>query len=119
MPRKNRKFTIIPDSCYSSGLFKITPECLFFKLLSLAKKNGYCNASDQWLSKTFNAPIRTIQSQLNKLEKMGLIKRSSKLKKLDVKERKIYIKKLILVENRNGYFKTNLHTSMKLLTTPI
>jgi len=94
MPRKNESYMIVEDHYYTSGIFRANSDIVFMKLKSLAKK-GYCYASDQWLSLKLNIPIRTVQRYLQNLEKRGLIKRASKHKKLDAKERKIYITETI------------------------
>jgi len=62
---------------------------LYAHIRALSKKNGYCFATNEFLSEIIGVSIRTIKTYLRKLEKIGVIETEIKPRKGGGWERKI------------------------------
>lgn len=81
----------IPTDIINNYQLSSSSKLLFGYLLSLSKKEGYCYASNDYLSNTFMVNVRTISKLLKELKEEKLIET-----KIIKGNRKIYIRDYFL-----------------------
>lgn len=81
-------FTIIPHNVRNDDRLSASEKLFFGDLVGLSKNEGYCYASNTWLSNTFNVSVSVIRMWLINLEKFGYIERNFCSKN---GQRKIYV----------------------------
>ncbi|HIR48507.1 MAG TPA: helix-turn-helix domain-containing protein [Candidatus Faecimonas gallistercoris] len=85
------KFIILHDYTYTDGSIPPLARILFAQISSLAKNDGYCHASNKYLSEINNVDERTIRRLLNQLESSNYIDIVIDKKQPNNLRRKIYI----------------------------
>lgn len=84
-------FSILPAHIRHNKDLTDSEKIMYSEITALSNKNGYCYASNKYLSELYGVSIDTISRRINNLKKKGFVKvQLIKEKGGNIKERRIY-----------------------------
>lgn len=92
-------FWLLPVSAGTDDTLTSQDKLLFAQIISLSRKNGFCFASNSYLSKLNNVTKRTITNSISNLNKNGYIRIELSKNEFNNTKRKIYLTDKVVWKN--------------------
>lgn len=109
---KCNNYISVPEIAYRDKDLIGLPSLLLGLIISLSKKSGYCNATDDYFSLIFCRNKKSIQNALKRLVKKKFIKRETIPVGLNKRKRIICLSEKLFFNNKNQFPEVNINAEL-------